>query len=94
MTTATINPVQAFLEKVKTDTQLRKQLEMLNSNQQNTEKTPAINEIVKIAEKAGFKFTTKEYEQVARKMYVRNSKSTQPIGEKELISVACGCCKA
>jgi predicted ribosomally synthesized peptide with nif11-like leader len=92
MTTATINPVQAFLEKVKTDTQLRKQLEMLN-NQKNTEKTPTIAEIVKIAEKAGFKFTAKDYEYIARKMYVRNAKSTAPIGEKELISVACGCCQ-
>jgi predicted ribosomally synthesized peptide with nif11-like leader len=92
MTTATINPVQAFLEKVKTDTQLRKQLEMLN-NQKNTEKTTTIGEIVKIAEKAGFKFTAKDYEHFARKMYARNSKSTAPIGEKELISVACGCCQ-
>jgi len=94
MTTATINPVQAFLEKVKTDTQLRKQLEMLNAKENNTEKTPVINQICMIAEKAGFKFTAQEYQQMARKMYARNSKSTQPIGEKELISVACGCCKA
>jgi len=93
MTTATMNPVQAFLEKVKTDTQLRKQLETLNS-QKDTEKTMTIAEIVKIAEKAGFKFTAKDYEYVARKMYIRNAKSTAPIGEKELISVACGCCKA
>jgi spore germination protein YaaH len=67
---------------------------MLNSNQKNTEQTGMINEIVKIAEKAGFKFTAKDYERVARKMYLRNSKSTQTIGEKELISVACGCCQA
>lgn len=93
MTTATINPVQAFLEKVKTDTQLRKQLEMLNSTEKSTETTKIIGEIVKIAEKSGFKFTAKDYMHYARKMYARNSKSTAPIGEKELISVACGCCQ-
>lgn len=92
MVTSTINPVQAFLEKVKTDTLLRKQLEMLN-NQQNIEKTTTIGEIVKIAEKAGFQFTTKDYKHYARKMHARNSKSTAPISEKELISVACGCCQ-
>ena len=103
-TNATMNPVQAFLEKVKTDTQLRSQLESL-AGQCNNDSTQghaaegekgmkqALGEIVKIAERAGFKFTTKDYEHIARKMYARNSKSTQPIGAKELISVACGCAR-
>jgi hypothetical protein len=87
MTTATkVNPVEAFLKKVREDGQLRSQIEMLKGQDKNQ----AMQEIVKIASKLNYKFGVKEYEEYARMQCTRNAKSNRPITDEELILVACG----
>jgi len=89
MTTATkINPVEAFLNKVREDGHIRSQLEQL----QNRPKKQAIQEIVHIANKMNFKFSPKQYEQYAMMVCSRNAQSNQPIEDRDLILVACGNC--
>jgi hypothetical protein len=62
MTTVTkINPVEAFLKKVREDGQIRSQIEILQS--QN--KKQAIQEIVRLANKHNFRFNAKQYEEYA-----------------------------
>ena len=87
MDTATkVNPVEAFVKKVREDGQLRNQIELLK----NQEKTQAMQEIVKIAGKLNYKFGIKEYEEFARMQCTRNAKQNRPITDEELILVACG----
>ncbi len=87
MIATTMNPVQAFLDKAHQDVQLRKQLDSLKTK----ETGKAFAEIVKIANKAGFKFTTKEYQEFARTQCQQKTQDKQPINDEQLISVACGC---
>lgn len=88
MITSTMNPVESFLNKAKQDSQLRKQLETLRTK----EKNEAISEIVKIAAKAGFKFSAKEYEEIARNKCSQTLKANRQITDEELVAVACGTC--
>ena len=65
MTTVTkMNPVEAFLKKVREDGQIRSQIEMLKTQ----EKAQAIQEIVRIANKLNYKVNAKQYEEYARTM--------------------------
>ncbi|HEY1599478.1 MAG TPA: Nif11-like leader peptide family natural product precursor [Pirellulales bacterium] len=93
MTTATksatkVNPVEAFLMKVREDGQIRSQIEALKTQ----EKDQAIQEICRIANKIGFKFNAKQYEQYARMTWTRTAKPNRAMTDQELILVACGCC--
>ncbi len=86
MTTATkVNPVEAFLLKAREDGQLRSQIEMLKTQP----KKQAIEQIVQLAAKAGFKFSAKQYEQCIRMMRTLNGKNDCPITDEELILAAC-----
>ncbi len=85
MTTVTkMNPVEAFLKKVREDGQIRGQIEMLK----NQNKQQAIQEIVRIANKLNFKFNAKQYEEYATMLCSR--KGNSPISDTDLIQVACG----
>jgi hypothetical protein len=89
MTTATkVNPVEAFLNKAREDGQIRNQIEMLKTQ----EKTQAIQEIVRIANKLNYKFNARQYEEYARMVWSKNAKSNRPMTDEELILVACGSC--
>ncbi|HEY4312377.1 MAG TPA: Nif11-like leader peptide family natural product precursor [Pirellulales bacterium] len=89
MTTVTkMNPVEAFLKKVREDGQIRSQIEMLTTKN----KQLAIQEIVRIANKLNFKFNAKQYEEYALMLCSRNAKTNCPISDEELIRVACGNC--
>jgi hypothetical protein len=87
MTTVTkMNPVEAFLKKVREDGQIRSQIEMLKT----LNKKQAIQEIVRIANKLNFKFNAKQYEEYATLICSRNAQGNSPISDAELIQVACG----
>ncbi|HVU87516.1 MAG TPA: Nif11-like leader peptide family natural product precursor [Pirellulales bacterium] len=87
MTTVTkMNPVEAFLKKVREDGQIRSQIEMLK----NQDKKQALQEIVRIANKLNFKFNAKQYEEYATMVCSR--KGNSQISDLELIQVACGSC--
>jgi hypothetical protein len=89
MTTVTkMNPVEAFLKKVREDGQIRSQIEMLTTKN----KQLAIQEIVRIANKLNFKFNAKQYEEYALMLCSRNTKTNCPISDEDLIRVACGTC--
>jgi hypothetical protein len=89
MTTATkVNPVEAFLNKVREDGQIRSQIEMLKTQDKNQ----AIQEIVRIANKLNYKFNAKQYEEFARLTWSKNVKTNRPMTDEELILVACGSC--
>jgi hypothetical protein len=89
MTTATkVNPVEAFLNKIREDGQIRSQIELLKTQ----DKSQAIQEIVRIANKMNYKFNARQYEEYARMLWTKNTKTNRPMTDEELILVACGCC--
>lgn len=81
-----MNPVEAFMNKVREDGQLRNQIEMLAK--QN--KTQAIQQLVSIANKMNYKFNAKQYEEYARSQCARNTNGCCEISDEQLILVACG----
>ena len=86
MTTATkVNPVEVFLKKVREDGQIRNQILLLKTQP----KKQAIQEIVSIANKMGFKFNAKQYEEYARMMCSQNAQTNCAVTDEELILVAC-----
>ncbi|MES1213364.1 MAG: Nif11-like leader peptide family natural product precursor [Singulisphaera sp.] len=89
MTTVTkMNPVEAFLKKVREDGQIRNQIEALK----NQNKKQAIAEIVRIANKLNFKFNARQYEEYATMLCTQNPIAGGPITDAQLIQVACGSC--
>ena len=89
MTTVTkVNPVEAFMKKVREDGQLRSQIEMLAKQ----EKNQAIQQLVSIANKMNYKFNAKQYEECARAQWARNANANCEMTNEQLILVACGRC--
>ena len=89
MTTATkVNPVEAFLKKVREDGQIRSQIEALKT----LDKAQAMQELIRIANKLNYKFNARQYEEYARMIWSKNATTNRPMTDQEMIQVACGNC--
>jgi predicted ribosomally synthesized peptide with nif11-like leader len=79
------SPVEAFLNRIQQDTQLRRQLERIKGSA-----TARMDAIIRIATEAGYSFTRKEYEEAKRAQSATTDAEGRKFADKDCSS-AIGC---